>query len=624
MTPQHQLESALAHHRANRLGEAEKIYRQILAANPKNPDALFLLGSLAHQTGNSSDAENLLNQAIQINPNAPDYHLNLAMVLASQQRLPEAAVSYKKSISLRPHPTACFNLAAILSQMGDSDSAANAYRQAISLNPQFPDAYNNLGGVLANLKRLEEAVTAFHQAIVLKPNFAEAQQNLGQALTDLNRYDEAVVALQKSLALQPNSAAAHNSLGIALQRLGRLEEALAAFHQAMKLEPRHADYVNHLGMALGDMGRLEEAMAIFQQAVALRPAHADYLYNMGIALEDLARPRDALGMYSHALALRPDFPEAHMSNGMVHLLLGDFLTGWNEYEWRKKCPHVPMQRNISQPQWTGGDLQGKTILLHWEQGLGDTIHFIRYAPLLAERGANVILKCQPQLINLLNRVDGIASVAAKEQLLPPFDLQCPLLSLPIAFGTTLETIPAQIPYISAPPDRVATWRERIGPPDGRLRIGLSWAGQPKHRNDRRRSMRLDQFSPLAEIKSARFFSLQKNAAPAHPIAPHPIAPPPGIDFIDCTADLDDFAETASLIANLDLVICVDTSVAHLAGAMGKPVYLLLPFVPDWRWMLNRIDSPWYPTMKLFRQPAMGDWDTVIANLTRALSQENPR
>jgi tetratricopeptide (TPR) repeat protein len=619
MTPHQQLESALAHHRAGHLAEAEHIYRQVLAADPKNPDALFLLGSLAGQAGKLDEALNLLNQAIQINPNIPDYHFNLAMLHASQHRLPEAAASYKTSIALRPHPTACFNLGAILSQLGDFDSAAAAYRQAIALNPQLPEAHNNLGGALANLKRLEEAAAAFQQAITLKPNFAEAHQNLGQALTDLNRYDEAIAALQKSLAIQPNSPAAHNSLGIALQKLGRLDDALTAFQQAMKLDPAQADYVNHMGMALGDMGRLDDALSAFKQALALRPNHLDYLYNMGIALEDLARPREALDIYAQALSLRPDFPEAHMSNAMLHLLHGNFSDGWPEYEWRKQCPHVPMQRNLPEPQYTGGDIKGKTILLHWEQGLGDTLHFIRYAPLLADRGAKVIVKCQPQLLSLIKQIDGIHAIAAREDHLPPFDLQCPLLSLPLAFNTTVETIPARIPFISAPPDRIAAWRNRIGPRNNRLRIGLAWAGQPKHRNDRRRSMRLDQFAPLAEIKSAQFFSLQKTAAPAQPISP-----PPGMDFTDFTSDLHDFAETASLIANLDLIISVDTAVAHLAGAMGKPVYLLLPTVPDWRWMLDRSDTPWYPTMKLFRQPTIGDWPTVIANITRALSQENFR
>ncbi|HEY1922607.1 MAG TPA: tetratricopeptide repeat protein [Tepidisphaeraceae bacterium] len=653
MTEQQRLEAGLAHHRAGRLGEAEQMYREILGENPKNADALFLLGSLSHQTGKLDDAVKLLNQAIEISPGAPNYHTNLGVVLATLGRLPEAAECYRKTISLMPHAAVYFNLGTVLSQMNVFDSAANAFRQAIALdpnhhlthmmlgnalkalgqkedavaayqravalNPQFPDTYNNLGGALADLNRLDKAVAAFRQSIALKPDFAQAYNNLGQSLTDLGRFDEAVTAIQRALTLRPIYALGHNSLGIAFQRLGRLEDARAAFHEAMKQEPQNADYVNHMGMILGDMGRLEEAFACFQQALALRPGHADYLYNMGIALEDLGRPREALDVYREVLKLRHDFPEAHHSNGLVHLLLGDFRVGLVEYEWRAKCPHIAMQRKLPQPRWTGDDPRGKTILLHWEQGLGDTIHFIRYATLLAERGAKVVVKCQPQLLGLIKCVEGVADAAAKEEFLPPFDLECPLLSLPLAFETTLETIPRRNPYISASPERVTAWRERIGPADGRLRVGIAWAGQPKHRNDRRRSMRLEQFAPLGKMKSSRFFSLQKIAP-----AGKPVAPPPEMDFVDWTSDLHDFEETAALIANLDLVICVDTSVAHLAGAMGKPVWVLLPFVPDWRWMLDRSDSPWYPTMRLFRQPEIGDWDSVIENVSRALSLERAR
>jgi len=651
MTSQQRLETALAHHRAGRLGEAEMIYLQILAAQPKNADALFLLGSLAHQTGKFDAACDLLNQAILVNPNAADYHLNLGVVFTSQGRLPDAVAAFRKAISLRPQPAGYFNLGIALSQMGQSEAAITAYRQslaldpnqfltcmmlgnalrelgrieealvsyrqALALNPRFPDIHNNLGGALAQLNRLPEAVASFQQAIALNPNLAEAHNNLGQSLTGMNRLEEAVAAFQKALALRPDYAGANNGLGIALQKLKRLEPALAAFRQAVKLAPGNDEYLNNMGMTLGDTGHLEEALTIFRQVITLKPNHAEYQYNMGIALEDLGRPEDALAAYRQTLALKPDHPDAHMSSGMVHLLLGDFATGWKEYAWRAKCPRVPMQRDLTQPEWTGGDLQGKTILLHWEQGLGDTLHFIRYAPLIAARGAKVVLKCQHELESLMKRIDGISAVAIDEKLLPPYQLHCPLANLPLAFGTTLETIPARTPYVTAPPERIAAWQERIGSPDGRLRIGLSWAGQPIHRNDRRRSMRLDQFSPLADIKSARFFSLQKG-----PASIQSATPPPGMDFVDCAPDLHDFVETASLIANLDLIICVDTSIAHLAGAMGKPVWMLLPFVPDFRWMLNRTDSPWYPTMRLFRQPSHGDWPSVMADVSRALAQRS--
>jgi tetratricopeptide (TPR) repeat protein len=649
MTPQQRLEAGLAHHRAGRLGEAEKIYRQVLAEQPKNADALFLLGSLTHQAGKFDAACDLLNQAILVNPTAADYHVNLGVVLTAQGRLAEAVATFKKALALRPKHAGYFNLGIALLQMGQPDSAANAfrealalepnqflthmmlgnalremgraeeavasYRQALALNPGYADVHNNLGGALAQLHQLQEAVASFQQAVALNPDLAEAHNNLGQALTTMNRLEEAVAAFQKALTLRSNYAGAYNGLGIALQKLGRLEPALAAFRQAATLTPGHAEYLNNMGMALGDLGQLVEALTIFQKVTALRPDHAEYMYNLGVAREDLGRPQDALAAYRQTLALQPDHPESHMSIGMVHLLLGDLVTGWKEYEWRWKCPQVPMQRNIPQPQWTGGDPAGKTILLHWEQGFGDTLHFIRYAPLIAARGGKVILKCQPELERLMKGVDGIAAVAVHERFLPPFQLHCPLASLPLAFGTTLETIPVRMPYLTPPRDRALAWQERIGAAGGPLRIGLSWAGLPKHRNDRRRSMRLEQFSPLAELKSARFYSLQKG-----PAAAQSAHPPTGMDFVDWAADLNDFAETAALIANLDLLICVDTSVAHLAGAIGKPVWVLLPLVPDWRWMLNRTDSPWYPTMRLFRQATLGDWTGVMAEVGRALAQ----
>ncbi|MGD0461134.1 MAG: tetratricopeptide repeat protein [Tepidisphaeraceae bacterium] len=650
MTLQQQLEAALVHHRAGRLGQAEMIYRQILATEPKNADALFLLGSLAHQAGKFDIACDLLNQAILLNPTAADYHLNLGVVLTAQARLAEAVTAFRKALALRPQHVGYLNLGIALSQMGQLDSAVTAYREALALepnqflthmmlgntlrelgrteeavasyrhalalNPRFADVHNTLGAALAQLNRLQEAVDSFQQAIALNPDLAEAYNNLGQALTTMNRLEEAVAAFQKAVALRPNCANAYNGLGIALKKLGRLEPALAAFRQAVTLKPGHAEYLNNMGMMLGDSGDLEEALAVFRHLITLKPSHAEYVYNLGVALEDLGRPEDALAAYRQTLALKPDYPEAHMNSGMVHLLLGDLAAGWKEYEWRSKCPHVPMQRNIPQPQWTGGDLEGKTILLHWEQGLGDTLHFIRYAPLIAARGGKVILKCQPELQSLMKGVDGIGAVAVDEQSLPPFQLHCPLANLPLAFATTLDTIPVRMPYVTAPLDRALAWRERIGAAGGPLRIGLAWAGKPIHRNDRRRSMRLDQFSPLAELKSARFFSLQKG-----PAADQSAAPPPEIDFVDWTADLRDFAETAALIANLDLVICVDTSIAHLAGAMAKSVWLLLPFVPDWRWMLNRTDSPWYPTMRLFRQAEPGDWAGVMASVIRAILQQ---
>jgi tetratricopeptide (TPR) repeat protein len=616
MTLQQQLESGLAHHRAGRLADAEKIYRQVLAAHPNNADALFLLGSLAHQSGKFEAACDLLNQAILANPNAPDYYVNLGIVLMAQGRIPDAAANFPKALQLRPqHSEAHFGMGVALSQMHQLQPALAAFRQTVALSPNHAIAWMLLGNTLRELNQMEEAVSAYRRAIALNPKLPDVHNNLGGALGNLNRLDEAEAAFRTALALQPNDVSACNNLGLALQKLNRLDEALALFQQAVKSKPDHAEYLNNLGMTLGDSGHLEDALSAFRRAITLKPDNVEYVYHMGVALEDLARPEDALLAYHKALTLNPNHAETHMSIGMVHLLMGNFAAGWKEYEWRAKCPHVPMQRNFSQPQWTGSDLTGKTILLHWEQGLGDTIHFIRYAPLVAARGARVILKCQPELETLMKRINGISTIAVHENLLPPFDLHCPLQSLPLAFGTTLDAIPTTIPYITPPPDRVEAWANRLGPSAGEHRVGLAWAGQPKHRNDRRRSMRLNQFAPLAEIKPARFFSLQKG-----PAAAQTTTAPPSLHLVDYTADLHDLADTAALIANLDLVICVDTSVAHLAGAMGKPVWLLLPFVPDWRWLLNRTNSPWYPTMRIFRQPTECDWDSVIADVGSAIAQ----
>jgi hypothetical protein len=277
---------------------------------------------------------------------------------------------------------------------------------------------------------------------------------------------------------------------------------------------------------------------------------------------------------------------------------------------------VTIPRQFAQPRWKGEDLTGKTILLYAELGSGDTIHLIRYAPMIAKRSGKVIVECQQGLERFLRSVDAVQEVVAEGQPLPPFDVQCPMMSIPLEFNTTLETIPANVPYLSPPPDRVAAWRERIGDNANQLKVGLVWAGRPDHKNDRQRSIRLDQFAPLATVKSVRFYSLQKGPAAASQAA----VPPPGMDLIDWTSDLHDFAETAALMMNLDLLISVDTSVVHMAGAIGKPVWVLVPFVPDFRWLLNRTDTPWYPTMRLFRQPALRDWNSVIADVTSALAQ----
>ncbi|MGD0461133.1 MAG: tetratricopeptide repeat-containing glycosyltransferase family protein [Tepidisphaeraceae bacterium] len=463
--------------------------------------------------------------------------------------------------------------------------------------------------------RLREAEDIYRQVLAEEPNHPEALQLLAGVATQIGRYDTAIDLLDKAIQANPNVALFHGNIGSLYLKIQRLDEAVAALERALQLDPQLAPAYYNLGGALSDKGEFHRAAAVFRTGISLNP-HWPELHNvLGFALRDCGDYDESLAAFRRSVALRPDFADGHRNLGMTLLLLGDFRNGWAEYEWRLKMPQLVQTRNTAQPKWDGQTLEGKTILLYPEQGFGDAFQFIRYAPLVAKRGGKVIVECVPELAGVLRGVEGVERVITRGDSWPSYDVQSSIMSLPLAFGTTLETIPAEVPYLAAAPDRVAAWRERLGNPDGRRRVGLVWAGRPEHPNDRRRSMRLDQFAPLAEVKSARFYSLQKG-----PAASQAAAPPPGMDFVDWTADLHDFADTAALIANLDLVICVDTSVAHLAGAMAKPVWVLLHSAPDWRWMLNRTDSPWYPTMRLFRQAEPGNWTGVIANVSRALSQ----
>ncbi len=417
----------------------------------------------------------------------------------------------------------------------------------------------------------------------MSPFSPQAFNNRGIALRDLGQLDEAIACLREAITLDPNAPEPHNNLGLALQGKGQLDEAIVAFRRAIALNPNLAEVHNNLGIALADKGQLDGAIAAHRQAIALKPNLAKAHYNLGIAL----------------------------------LTRGDLQLGWEEYEWRWKCEGVPLLlRNYSQPQWDGGPLEGRTILLHAEQGIGDAIKFVRYVPLVAQRGGRIIIVCFAELERLFRAMHGgwQVLVPAPGQPLPAFDLHAPLLSLPRVLATTLSNIPRVVPYLQADAEEVKKWQRRLAGYPPSLNVGLVWAGRPTQRNDRNRSVKLARLAPLGRVAGVRFFSLQKGEAAAEAKAP-----PPGMELVDWTQELKDFADTAALIANLDLVISVDTAVAHLTGAMGKPIWTLLSFVPGWHWLLEREDSPWYPSMRLFRQPSRGDWDTVIMRLAEALS-----
>jgi len=533
----------------------------------------------------------------------------------AQGRLEEAEAICRAVIARDEAHAGAWHLLGILAlRAGDPATALAHVERAASLAPQKADVRNSLGFVLLALHRQKDAEAAFREAVARDPNFVEAHYQLGNLLREAKRHSDAEASYRRVLALNPDHAQARNNLGAALGEQRRFEEAAEHFRRASELRPGYAEAHSNLGHAMRAIGEAEEAEAACRRAIALAPRLAVAHLNLGLALQDRGRMDEALASFRQGSALDPANDMVIACEGMLHLLRGNFTAGWEKYEARWNIGDLP-PRGFSQPQWRGEPLAGKTILLHAEQGFGDTIQFLRYAPLVRERGGNVILELQKPLIPLVPPAAGIKVIARGEPL-PPFDLHCPLLSLPLAFATTLQSIPATMPYVAAAPARIAHWRARIGSEPG-FKVGIAWAGSPVHRSDRHRSIGIEKLKPLLELPGARFFSLQVGARAADLAAVEPVP------VTDLSGELTDFGETAAAIANLDLIISADTAIVHLAGALNKPVWTMLAFAPDWRWLIGRGDSPWYPSMRLFRQNRRGDWDSVIAAVREALAGRIP-
>jgi tetratricopeptide (TPR) repeat protein len=490
--------------------------------------------------------------------------------------------------------------------------ALAAARQLVVRFPDYPEAHNNLGSALVRLGHCEEALAYYNKAIALRPDYDEAYYNHGVAMQSLGRYKEAASSYRRTIELQPDYVEAYNQLGAALASLERFDEALASYDHAIELDPEYEEAFYNRGVALQTIERYEEAVVSYDRAIALRPDYPEALKNRGMVLQAIARYGEALADYDSALALRPDHAPTHFSKGACLLLSGDLAHGWQEYEWRLRLPEMQQGwREFPQPFWRGEEpIAGKTILVHAEQGLGDTIQFCRLVAPLAARGALVVLEVPRPLGRLLVSFPGTVQTLVRGDPLPPFDLHCPLLSLPAALGTTFETIPPA-PYVATEPGLAAVWRRRLEALPG-LRVGVVWAGGPGMGTDSRRSMTLDRLAPLTAVSGVSFVSLQKGLAAAEVLERR------GAPLYDFTEELEDFADTAALVAGLDLVISVDTSVAHLAGAMGKPLWLLARFDACWRWLRGRDDSPWYPTARLFRQVSPGDWGSALSRVAAAL------
>jgi tetratricopeptide (TPR) repeat protein len=500
-----------------------------------------------------------------------------------------------------------------LHNAGNYREALECYGRVLQKEPENVLTLRLAGCTLVALQRPQDALGCLQRALAGQPDSPETLNYLGDAHLGLGRLDEAIADYRAATALKAGYPEAWCSLGHALGKVRRFDEAEAALRRAMVLRTNYVEALNRLGIVFKDQNRLDEAIEYFLQAIAARPAFVQGWNNLGNALKAQNKLDEAIVAYRQALTIEPRNARAHLYLAFVRLLKGELRESWLNYEYRWVAERNSPQRDFTQPFWRGEHpLAAKSILLHAEQGLGDTIQFVRYAPLLAAQGASVHLQVQPALKALLSNSAGVTSVVQTGEPLPPFDFHCPFLSLPLALRTGLDSIPNQVPYVQAPPDRVRLWESRL-PPLPALRVGVVWRGNSRHGNDSNRSIRFETFRRLFEVESCEFVSLNLGLTEREAQV-----------FADTAACRDpsdliaDFADTAAIVSLLDLVVTVDTSVAHLAGAMGRPVWMLLPFAPDWRWMLAREDSPWYPTMRLFRQPAIGDWNSVISTVGNEL------
>jgi Flp pilus assembly protein TadD len=469
-----------------------------------------------------------------------------------------------------------FEMAMRTHRAGNVTEAARLYREILTVEPQHADARHLLGVIAHQQGEHDFAIEAIRDAIARNPDFHGYHHNLGCIYLDLGRFQEAIASLGRGLQLAPNSAESQYNLATALRSVGRLEEAEAACKQALRLKPRYAEARSNLGIVLEEQGRFAEALAAFTEA----------------------------------LQLEPDYADAFLNRALLQLLLGNFAAGWREFDWLWKASVAPQQRTFSEPRWHGEPIAGRTILLHAEQGLGDTLQFIRYAPRLAYQGAKVLVACQPTLVPLVRSCWGVDAAFATGEPVPPFDLHVPLPGLPAVLRSTPADLPAKVPYLFPDAGRTERWRRELSA-DPAFKIGIVWQGEPQHRRDYYRSIPLAEFAPLADVAGVRLYSLQKQAG-REQLSRWPWAS----RVVDLADRLVDFTDTAAVMQCLDLVVTCDTAPAHAAGALGVPVWLALPCVPDWRWMLARDDSPWYPTMRLVRQSEIGRWSDVFRRITR--------
>ncbi len=575
---------AIALHESGKIEQAKAVYQQLLRTKPRDPKILYLLGTAEYQLGNIDESLNLLDRSLGILPDNPIAYNNRGLVFLKKKEFQEALANFDK---------------------------------ALKLKPDYVDVYNNRGITLQSLGRLDEAIASYKKATELKPDFADTYVNIGKALFNLERHSEAIACYDKALELDPASCDAFNNRGGALHKLGRFNEAVESYDQALKIRPDYATAHNNRGIALQNLHRFEDALKCFTSALAINPDNTNALSFRGMLLSDLRRFEEALADYEHAISLDRNCAVAQFARAELLLLHGDYLQGWDLYEWRWKTSFKKTNHLIRRyPFWSGEEnISGKRILIHPEFGFGDYIMFVRYVGRLQQLGASIVLYAPKPLVSLFSTLKGDISVIEEGAALPEIDLQCPIMSLPHSFKTTLENIPQEFPYLTTPVSKQEYWKGQISA-SGKKRIGLVWSGKSNRNIDsnplKNRSIPLSMISSL--ISSAfEFHSLQKETSKEDSEALLKLA-------AIKTHVIEDFADTAALIDQMDLIITIDTAVTHLAGALGKRLWVMLPYSTDYRWMKEGSCTPWYPKAALFRQVVAGNWEGVICAVKEELDK----
>ena len=620
-TIQTELKKAIALHQRGELIRAEQICREILKVHFDHSDTIHLLGVVLLQQRQILEGERFIAKALQINPNNPGALNNHGNALRELNRFSEALAKYERAIALKSdYSDAYLNRSICLRELGHFDEALESIDRAISLVPTNPEFLRHRGNILKRLKRFNEALESYDRVLAIKPDCADVLNSRAIVLKELTRHEEAQASYDKAISIRPDYAEALRNRGVMLRGLKRYDDALADFDKAIAIKPKYAQAFNSRGIALNELKRFDEAMASYREAIALRPDYGPAYINQGVILTELKCFDEAIASFDKGIALNPDQADGYKNRAFTKLLIGSFQDGWDDYERRWDATDFPSKRpNITVPVWSGEDLSDRHLLIFTEQGLGDILQFVRYLPLLSDGTQG---KCKitfwtaARLVRLLRLSLPHVEIATNLSDVKNIDYQIPLISLPHRFNTKLTTIPREIPYLKAESELKSRWKTQIG--SHGFKIGIAWAGNPTHSHDQERSIPLEAFIPLSRLPGIRLISLQKNFG-----LDQLARLPKNVNIERLGDDLDNgpdaFIDTAAVMSNLDLIITSDTSIAHLAGGLGCPTWVALKYVPDWRWMLDREDSPWYPTMRLFRQTVRNDWPKTFSKIEKELS-----